>query len=1081
MPSRAHTQADWDKHADEIRELLKKKTFTEVAAFMEAEHNFAATERQYKYRFGNEKYLTEKEWKWIDLELQRRSAAGKQSHVYLKDTLQSADRVDRATARYGKRAYSEVDSNGMPNPCPKRISVRTPPALTPEPIADQPDIPSEVEEAVEIQDITVLHSTTEHSFRLPSTPDPELQLEADIQRNFDAADWTLTSPASQSPSELEAFFAPFKFFETGIEDFALVAQASPRETGRDGSPSPTFSFVIHRRVQQWMANLPIFQVQSLLEQRAHIPLQAHSVRERSPFATTSTFNGLAMDAGREALTNLLSSVAGNQLGVDFPQVVSKLEDIVPQKEPNALSKQLGYFLNSRSIPSSGLWYLFGLVAYFLSNNILDNVRTDTFLKWAIDQHFTEQLVLFVEVKTPTIEIFSVKILKSTIRIRNFELAQALLRRGVVLDRLTDETNWIDDPELTKQILDRADPKLYYEKTGSMLLRFALIKNRFDLAKRIIDKGVSVNSELDRETPLYYAAWSGTARHVRFLLECGADVDAITHYNRTSPATWTALAAAVCWKRKEIVAMLLEHHASISCKVGYMDLLEWTSLEDRNMYNLLKKSVGDVGFNLGDLIFAATEGIHSLDAYKSRYQEGITTHLLEQALHESIVRENLEAVVTLLQSGVSPDGDTLHTRPLESAIDTEKRYEICQLLINLGARVDVPGILRKVVKSEDSCHLLSLFVECQANLDHQCNGALVEAAEAFEIESVIYLLARGVDVNTSDLGWTPIQAAARSGNPEMIELLLSYNADINAPAYLNGGRTALQAALDSEWDCKAAELLLDRGANVSAPPAFVNGLTALEAVWTWWYGEEKQRRAICHRLLDAGAPINRPWGKASSVLHHMISKGEDNLLARCLEPHYNVNLEHMWVDPEVLPNGKGPQPRTPIQLAAERGHIKQVKMLLCHGADINARPAPRFGRTALQAAASTGNKELVEFLLTNMAEVSAKPAVYGGITALQGAAISGNVTLVALLLEKGARVNEEPSVLEGRYAIEGAAEHGRLDTVQFLLNAGAKGNLRRKMGFQFAIELAELNNHSHIVALLKEAEEKRLDGETENDM
>lgn len=81
--------------------------------------------------------------------------------------------------------------------------MRTPPALTTESIVDQPDIPSEIEEVVQVLDITIVHSTSEHGFRLPSTPDPELQLEADIQRNFDAADWALTSPISQSPSELE--------------------------------------------------------------------------------------------------------------------------------------------------------------------------------------------------------------------------------------------------------------------------------------------------------------------------------------------------------------------------------------------------------------------------------------------------------------------------------------------------------------------------------------------------------------------------------------------------------------------------------------------------------------------------------------------------------------------------------------------------------------------------------------------------------------------------------------------------------------------------------------------------------------
>jgi hypothetical protein len=43
MLPRAHTKDDWDKHAEEIRELLKRKTFQEVAAYMEAERNFSAS------------------------------------------------------------------------------------------------------------------------------------------------------------------------------------------------------------------------------------------------------------------------------------------------------------------------------------------------------------------------------------------------------------------------------------------------------------------------------------------------------------------------------------------------------------------------------------------------------------------------------------------------------------------------------------------------------------------------------------------------------------------------------------------------------------------------------------------------------------------------------------------------------------------------------------------------------------------------------------------------------------------------------------------------------------------------------
>ncbi|KAH8689738.1 ankyrin repeat-containing domain protein [Phaeosphaeriaceae sp. PMI808] len=839
--------------------------------------------------------------------------------------------------------------------------------------------------------------------------------------------------------------------------------------GRDGNPFSGSNFVVHSTVKQWMANLPIFQVQYLLEQRAHMPPQAHSVRGCSPLAPTSIFNGFSMEAGRRFLTNLLGPATGKHLQENFPQIISRLENLVPEKVPNALSKQLGYLLNSRSISSSGVWFLFGLGAYFLSNNILDDSRTDTFLKWIIDQHFTEQLELFLDIKAPTIRTFSVKILKSAIRIKNFKLATALLRRGVMLDGPMDEVAWIDDTELAKQILDRVGPKLCNGETGPRLLDLVLQKNRLDLAQKLVDNGVSVDAKLGEVTPLYAAAYMGKVRNVRFLLECSADVNSISYMYGQGRIAKTALAVAVVEKRSEIVAMLLEHHASISCKVGDMDLLEWTSLEDRNMYNLLKKRMGDVSFNLGDLVFAAKEGTHSLKAYKSSHQERITTHQLEQALHESIRLEHSAAIVALLQSGVSPDGDTLRERPLETAMGVKEPFGICQLLINLGATVDVPGILRKVVTSQDPHQLLPLFVKSKVNLDHQGFGALVEAAERGDTRSAIYLLARGVDVNTPDLGLTPLQGAASSAELEMVKLLLSYNANIDAPAYPNDGRTALQAALRAVNGCEVAELLLERGANVCAPPASVKGLTALEAACSWWYGEKEKRRAMCHRLLDAGAPVNRPGEEASWVLHRIIQHGEDDILARFLEPHRNIVLEHMWAKPEDEFMDEEPQPRTPIQLAADYGHITQVKMLFHHGANINADPAPRFGRTALQAAASTGNKELVEFLLANDAVVNAEPAVYGGITALQGAAISGNIILVALLLEKGAWVNAEPSVLKGRYAIEGAAEHGRLDTVQFLLDAGAKGNVRCKKGFEFAIELAKENGHSDVVALLEEAE------------
>jgi len=401
-------------------------------------------------------------------------------------------------------------------------------------------------------------------------------------------------------------------------------------------------------------------------------------------------------------------------------------------------------------------------------------------------------------------------------------------------------------------------------------------------------------------------------------------------------------------------------------------------------------------------------------------------------------------------------------------------KICNLLLAFKADAHIPGILAEVI-SKGNFYLLQTFLKSGANLEEQGAEALVASASKDDLTSAAFLLDSGVNVDTPGLKTNPLQAAAREGNSKMVELLLSYKADINAPAYLNGGRTALQSALEGEDTVQVASLLLDKGADVFAPAAILGGVTALEALCGHWSWDTKDHVALCSRLLDLGAPVIRSNSEPSSVLHRVISKGWDGIFLRVLEPQRNVDIEYMWCDMEFDEEEYEDaeddvwEPRTPIQLAADFQRVDYVNVLLERGADINKAPAYRFGRTALQAAASKGNMELVQLLLAKGAHVNAKPAIEGGVTALQGAAISGNITVAKLLLDTGAEVNARPSFSKGRYAIEGAAEHGRLDMVQLLLNAGAEGNVYRGTGFKQAIKLAENNGHFAIANLLKDVE------------
>ena len=98
-----------------------------------------------------------------------------------------------------------------------------------------------------------------------------------------------------------------------------------------------------------------------------------------------------------------------------------------------------------------------------------------------------------------------------------------------------------------------------------------------------------------------------------------------------------------------------------------------------------------------------------------------------------------------------------------------------------------------------------------------------------------------------------------------------------------------------------------------------------------------------------------------------------------------------------PNGTGADPRRPpMYLAAERGHLEVVRLLLEARADKNA--ARQDGTTALMAAAVNGHLEVVRLLLEAGADKNA--ASQDGTTALMAATARGHLEVVRLLLEAG---------------------------------------------------------------------------------
>ena len=167
----------------------------------------------------------------------------------------------------------------------------------------------------------------------------------------------------------------------------------------------------------------------------------------------------------------------------------------------------------------------------------------------------------------------------------------------------------------------------------------------------------------------------------------------------------------------------------------------------------------------------------------------------------------------------------------------------------------------------------------------------------------------------------------------------------------------------------------------------------------------------------------------------------------------------------------------ITVAARHGALKITRYLISAGANLNSRtPA---GETALMIASyfpsdderATASIDQYERVVRTLVEAGAQlenlPHHY---TPLAYAAYQGRDRIVLYLLERGARVNAdvEDSTAYVNTPLMMASIQGHRDTALRLLRAGANARIRVHLG-NTAAELAQKNNHYHLVDALKCAE------------
>lgn len=141
-----------------------------------------------------------------------------------------------------------------------------------------------------------------------------------------------------------------------------------------------------------------------------------------------------------------------------------------------------------------------------------------------------------------------------------------------------------------------------------------------------------------------------------------------------------------------------------------------------------------------------------------------------------------------------------------------------------------------------------------------------------------------------------------------------------------------------------------------------------------------------------------------------------------------------------------QGRTGLILAAHAGALDIAKILVQHGADVNARTTTEFGSTVLSFAIEGKNPELAAFLIESGALVDGKGR--NGQTPLHYAAAHGLNEFVELLLGRGANpdlFSAPDSNGNLTNPLLAAAANGHLQTVRLLLERGANLEITNNVG------------------------------------
>jgi len=415
------------------------------------------------------------------------------------------------------------------------------------------------------------------------------------------------------------------------------------------------------------------------------------------------------------------------------------------------------------------------------------------------------------------------------------------------------------------------------------LHQAVLADDLDGVRRLLAAGADARAANRLGvTPLQLAAVNGNAGIARLLLAAGAPVDAVL------PEGETILMTAARTGRVELLSLLLQRGADVHAREKWYGetALIWAAAEnhaaavgllvaggaDPNgrsaLLDVPRRRSGQSVLPLGSwtpLMYAARQDARA--AVRALIERGADVNLADPdgatALVIAIINANHDAAALLLEQGADPNiADTEAAMgPLYAAIDMHR------LAIGHGRPNPRPSGER------DEVDVVKLLLARGANPNARLKAPIMQRHHT------------GGDAALGE-GATPFMRAAKSGDVEVMRLLLEAGAD--ATSTRPNQATALMFAAGLGWrDGSPAAPSYDQGSDKDA----------VEAI------------ALC---LDAGLDINATTTTGDTALHAAIAGRGSELIVRYL------------VERGASLQAKNKQGRTPLDVAvASRKDLTRI--------------------------------------------------------------------------------------------------------------------------------------------------------------